>query len=213
MKKNIINKIVPILLIINTSLFIISFSISFTLLFKPFYYIHINTLDLVKKTDYSYNEIRESYDDVIDYIVLNKPFKTGKLKYSSNGKNHFKDCKVLFTINFIILGLSSLIIILKKKYLSNIKFLNHNIGYWSGYLILISFLILLIISLVVGFNDIFIVFHHIFFFGKTNWLLSPMKDEIINILPQQYFMDCAILILVIITTISLVLIIKEKIKK
>ena len=47
------------------------------------------------------------------------------------------------------------------------------------------------------FDRAFTVFHTIFFPGKTNWLFDPDTDQIINILPETFFMDCAILILAV----------------
>ena len=207
------NKIFKILLIINTSLFIISLAISFVLLFRPFYYYQINNLNLEQETGYSYNEIKESYDDVINYLTLNKEFKTGNLKYSTSGKNHFQDCKILFNINFIILGITTIILLIKNKYLNKLKILNYNLEFFSGCLNIIIILSLLIISFIVGFNKIFDSFHKIFFFGKDNWLLSPDTDEIIKILPIEYFIRCAILLISIISIISITIIIKEMYNK
>ena len=45
------------------------------------------------------------------------------------------------------------------------------------------------------FNKAFEIFHKIFFPGKDNWMFSWYEDEIIRILPQDFFMNCAILIL------------------
>ena len=209
MKKNIIKSIMKILLMINTSLFIISFSFAFIILFRPFYYYQIKSLDLEKETGYTYNEIKEAYDNVLDYLVLNKPFKTGKFKYSEEGKSHFKDCKILFIIDFIILGISTIILIIKKIFFNKEKIFNHSIEFISSISILILIVFLLLIVLIIGFDKSFSLFHNIFFLGKSNWLLDPDYDEIINILPIEYFMNCCIFILSEIGIISLFIIIKE----
>ena len=47
------------------------------------------------------------------------------------------------------------------------------------------------------FDRAFVVFHSLFFPGKTNWLFDPRTDEIINILPEVFFRNCAILILAV----------------
>ncbi len=202
-------KIIPYLLIFNTVLFIISLAISFTTLFKPFYYWHINSLNLVEKSGFTYNEIKEAYDDIIDYTVFYQKFSTGNMKYSSDGMDHFKDCRILFTINFIVLGISGVILILKKKYFNDIKLFKHSIGFWSSIVILLFFSIITIITLIIGFDKLFDIFHNIFFLGKPNWLFDSSKDEIIKVLPQRYFMNCAILILLIISVISISLIVKD----
>lgn len=203
------NRLISIIMIVSIALFIVSLSISFTILFRPFYYFHINHLNLVKETNYTYEEIKEAYDDMLDYTTLNRPFKTGKLKYSKEGKDHFKDCKALFMINFIILGLSTIILIIKKKFFDKLKLLNFNIEFWSSCLVLLVFIIVTSISLIIGFDRVFVVFHDIFFLGKDNWLLNYHTDEIIKILPEEYFMNCAILTITVIVIISMVIIIHE----
>ncbi|MBQ2432227.1 MAG: DUF1461 domain-containing protein, partial [Peptococcaceae bacterium] len=62
----------------------------------------------------------------------------------------------------------------------------------------------------------FVTFHSIFFPGKENWILNYRTDPIINVMPQDFFMHCAILIGAIIVMTSLVIIIwqvKEYIKR
>ena len=209
MKKQLLNKIKVYMFIVCESLFIISFCIAFVILFRPFYYYHISYLNIPKTTGYTFNEIKESYDDVIDYIVFNSDFKTGKLKYSLEGEDHFKDCKKLFTINFIILGLSSIGLLIKKRWYNNIKLHNYNISFWSSILVISIFINVLCFSIIVGFDKFFEIFHNIFFHGKDNWLLDSKTDEIIKILPQEFFMNCAILVLSIIFIITIIIIIKE----
>ena len=202
-------RIISVFLIINFSLFIISMAISFTLIFRPFYYLHINALNLPKKTGFTYNEIKEAYDDVLNYSVFYQDFSTGNLKHSEKGHNHFKDCRTLFTINFIVLVITSSIIILKKKFFNDIKLFKHNISFWSSILNIVLFLSITIISIFVDFDKIFTIFHNIFFLGKDNWLFNPKKDEIIKILPQRFFINCGILIVSIIMIVSISIIIRE----
>ena len=210
MKKKILKNIAKILLVINTSFFIVSLSISVPILFRPFYYYQIKALDIENKSGYDYDTIKEAYDDMIDYTTsIHKEFKTGKLKYTKEGMNHFRDCKILFMINFLVLALSTVIIIIKKKFFNKIKLLKHNIGFWSAISLLISFMTLIGTYLIIGFDRFFELFHKILFLGKTNWTLDVDEDEIINILPNEFFVNCAILVVSIISIISIILIIKE----
>jgi integral membrane protein (TIGR01906 family) len=55
----------------------------------------------------------------------------------------------------------------------------------------------------INFDVAFTVFHKIFFPGKSNWLFDWNKDQIIRILPQDFFMNCAILILASIIVLCL----------
>ena len=209
------SRFINFLLTIILFLFIISFSIAFVILFRPFYYFHINYLNLPETTGYTYNEIKEAYDDIMDYTTLNKPFSVGNLKYSTEGYNHFKDCKNLFILDFIIVGITGIVLITKNKLFKKKEIHDYNYKLWGGVLS-ISFLVsLFLIILLFGFNDFFELFHRFFFFGKTNWLFNPQTDEIIKCLPKQFFMNCGILIVLLVFIISIVFIIvgRKKQKK
>ena len=179
------------------------------LLFRPFYYYNINHLNIVEDTNHTYDELKEAYDDVIDYLVFNKDFKTGILKYSEEGKDHFKDCKELFNINFIVFIISFLILIVKKIFYNKKKILNHSLEFYSCILNLVFILFIVISTLIINYKNMFTLFHKVLFPGKDNWLLNSSKDQIINILPSDYFMYCAILFIFIITLISGVIITKD----
>ena len=99
--------------------------------------------------------------------------------------------------------------IIKKKWFNNDKLHNFNISFWSSTLVISVFSIVLLIAVTIGFDSFFELFHNIFFLGKENWLLDETTDEIISILPQEYFMNCSILILSIIVVITITIIIKE----
>lgn len=206
-------KLLKVFFIINTVLFIVSLSISFTIIFRPFYYWHIKYLEMNDSTNYSYKEIKEAYDDVMDYCISNKKFKTGKLKYSEDGKNHFKDCKKLFMINFIILGLSTVIVLVERKKIKELKVLGFNPSFFSSLIIIILLITISIIALTIGFENLFIKFHNIFFYHKNNWIFDPDTDEIIKILPITYFKNCGILTVSMISLISIINIIKELVIK
>ena len=214
MKKKLFKNISKILLVINTSFFILSLSIAVPILYRPFYYSEIKTLKIEEKTGYSYEDIKEAYDDVIDYTTsLNKKYKTGKLKYTEEGKSHFRDCKILFMFDFLILGISGVIIVIKKIFFNNIKIKNYNISFWSSILLLFSFLSIVIGYLILGFDRSFSLFHKIMFLGKTNWILDIDTDEVVNILPNEFFIHCAILVISLISIISISIVVKELIIK
>ena len=58
------------------------------------------------------------------------------------------------------------------------------------------------------FDRAFVVFHAVLFPGKDNWLFNPYEDEIIMALPEEFFMNCAILIASSVILISLFLLIR-----
>jgi len=199
MNQEIIKKIGKTFFVWNTILFIVSFSFSFVILFRPFYYYHIKSLNLVDETNHTYQEIKDAYDDIIDYTVFHKSFRSGVFICSLDAKNHFKDCQLLFTFLFVLLTISFMLILIRKKYFSNLKIFNHSIPFWSSCFLIFIIVIFLLLTFMIGFENIFTFFHKIFFIGKDNWLFDPDIDPIIYILPEQYFMNCAIFVLIIIS--------------
>ncbi len=212
MKKS---KTLSVYMIVMIMIFIITFSVSIPVLCRPFYYLHIDMLDLVNKTGYDYQTIKTAYDEMMNFCLgLTNNFSTGELQYSIDGMNHFIDVKNLFFLDLSLLIFSALNIILvpkifKKKNITSYRFNNHNNSYYAAVILLIIFISIVFFSLS-GFNRTFVIFHQIFFPGKTNWLFDYRYDEIILILPEVYFMNCAILIVSILIIICLYLIVKDK---
>ena len=66
-------------------------------------------------------------------------------------------------------------------------------AFWAGSL-LAAAVILLAALTALNFNAAFVFFHHLFFPGKDNWLFDPATDQIILILPELFFRNCAIAI-------------------
>ena len=193
------NKIFSILFGVALVFFILSFSIALPIYCRFFYYAQINALSLPETTGFSFEQIKSAYNQMMNYLTLpNQTFSTGVFKFDSEGASHFKDCKILFDINLIALILSSAILILtfiltKKKKITLARPFNMSVSFISATAILLVFLVVGII-VAIDFSSAFTVFHHIFFAGKDNWLFDPNQMEVIKILPEQFFLNCAVLI-------------------
>ncbi|MBE6531926.1 MAG: TIGR01906 family membrane protein [Ruminococcaceae bacterium] len=181
------------------AILIITFSIGLPIYFRPFYYMQIGALEIEEYSGFDRETIVEAFDDVMDYLTIpGNEFGTGKLEYSVEGKLHFVDCKGLFDLNAVALIISlatvvTLIILAKKGIFTMCKPFGFNIMFSSGVFTL-GFFALVGGIVAIDFSAAFTVFHKIFFPGKSNWLFDWWEDEIIRILPQQFFMNCAILI-------------------
>ncbi len=187
---------------------IITFSIGLPIYVRPFYYAQIDSLNIEKYSGASREEIIEAYDEVLDYLTLpGREFGAGKFSYTEEGKSHFVDCKALFDLNlyaFIIsfVGAAVLLILNKRGMFELWRPFGMNIAFSSGAYALGGFaLIGGVVAL--DFDKAFTIFHSLFFPGKDNWLFDWNKDQVIRILPQDFFMNCAILIFVSIITICL----------
>ena len=65
----------------------------------------------------------------------------------------------------------------------------------------------------VDFDRAFTVFHTLFFPGKDNWLFDPYYDPVILLLPQEFFRNCAILILAVLLITCAMLMLRDKRKR
>lgn len=207
-----------VLLAVAVFFFILTASISLPIYIRPFYYIHIEALDLPGVSGFTADQIRVAYDAVLDYLTLpGRAFGTGVMACSESAADHFRDCKVLFDLNAWILLLSAAVIavLLVLRRLGRIGPLtlgSHGGAFWGA-------ISAVGIPLVVGalaaldFNSAFVIFHSIFFPGKDNWLFNWNTDQIIRVLPQQFFMNCAILIGAGILTLSLGILAAEYCRK
>lgn len=193
------NKIVTIVFCVALIIFMLTFSIGLPIYCRFFYYLQIEPLGLTQSTNWSFDQIKTAYDDVLNFLTLpGFEFKTGELAFSESGKSHFEDCKWLFNLNLfaLIASTATLILILalkKLKKVTLVKFFNRNCYFYSAIIPLIIIVVLTAI-IAIDFNAAFEVFHAILFPGKDNWIFNPYTDEIILVMPQQFFMNCAILI-------------------
>ena len=186
---------------IALTLCIISVSVIITLNFIPLYYFDIDYFDLVEKTGYSEELIRENYDTLIDY---NSVFYKGALEFpslpmSEQGRIHFVEVKNIFvfiqTVLFPISLIGTIIGILSLKKQK------------PTYLVLTSVLSLAIpavlgILIAINWDHFFVLFHEIFF-NNDYWIFDYTTDPVIRILPDGFFMHCALMILLLIVVGSL----------
>lgn len=182
--------------IVFTLLFI-SIAVVITINFRPLYYMDIKHLHIEADSGLGRAEIKQNYDALIDY---SSPFFKGDLKFptleaSQSGLEHFAQVKNLFTSfyikGFITLILGIIIIIRKAK--------AKEYGYLLASVITSIILpSLLGIFMSINFEKTFIIFHKIFFPGNNDWIFDPVTDPVINILPEDFFMHCAIMIIAIV---------------
>ncbi len=192
------NRIVSAVFGVFLFFLILTVSIGLPIYFRFFYYIQIRTLGL-ESTGYSYAEIKAAYDEVLNFLTLPfSEFGTGILRHSEEGAAHFYDCKVLFNLNAAVMIFSATICIVigilnKKGYVSLARPHGFSVAFYSA-VCAIALPVIIGALAATDFNNAFVIFHKIFFPGKDNWIFDEYEDEIIKILPQEFFMNCAILI-------------------
>lgn len=200
---NYMSKTGSIILALFLSLFLISITVKVSLAFRQLYYYDIENLNIAKDYGMNKDTLIKNYNILIDYIQDKKMTKLSMPDFptSKEGEIHFVEVKdifmkfnTLFYITGIISVISIIIMLMNKRYL----FLKYSsIG-------LIAIPVVLSIPFAINFDRSFTVFHKIFF-NNDYWEFDPVRDPIINVLPQEFFMHCAILILVLIALFSLIL--------
>ena len=192
---------------VAVALFILTFSIGLPIYIRPFYYAHIGDVQYADYFGWDYDTMKAAYDEMITYCTTpGAEFGTGELLYSESGASHFADCKSLFTLNWVVFTISGVVIvatyILKKMGFIDLRRpLGFDVTFFSSVGLLLTFTVIALLASA-DFSAAFTIFHKIFFPGKDNWLFDPRTDQIILLLPQSFFMDCAILILISIMTLS-----------
>ena len=181
---------------------VLSGSVIFTLAFRPLYYRDIKALHIEAHSGISEAEIRENYDALIDY---NMSWEKGLLTFptlpqSTEGQIHFQEVKDIFDL-FKYIGIGSLllgaigILIMRGRgeylYLKYTSVLAVALPAAVGCLVAIDW------------QRAFVLFHEIAF-DNDFWIFDPATDPVIEILPNAFFLHCAILILCGIVVGSLV---------
>ncbi len=185
------------------ALLTISLAIAVPLLWRSFYYMHISLLHLDEVTPWTVDEIREAYDRMMDFCLWDREFSTGVLKWSEEGMQHFADCSKLFHFDTHILIVSVMLTagLYAVKRVGAIREMHpkgHGPLFWGGLIPIVLIILIGLAVVFVDFDKAFVVFHQLFFPGKTNWLFNPETDEIILVLPEVFFRNCATLMAVII---------------
>ncbi|MFA9465252.1 MAG: TIGR01906 family membrane protein [Velocimicrobium sp.] len=196
--------------ILFTILFI-SAGLCVVLFFRPLYYIEMVRLNIEETSGYSSDEIKENYNALIDYC---SPFYGKELNFpsfpsSKEGILHFKEVKQIFYV-ILIGGFFSLLllipILIEKKRAEEFHYL-HSSALATAVLPLF---ILLVCSF--DFEKTFTLFHSIAF-RNDYWIFSEKTDPIIKILPQQFFLDCAIFLVCFVLLGSIALEVCYRIRK
>lgn len=181
------------------TLFLISFSVVFTLYMEPLYWADIRLMGLEKASGKSAEIIRKNYHAMVSYMYLwnRTPVLTlPDFAMSQGGKIHFADCKRIFDAVQAVCAMSGFLTILSAVVH------RHSLRY--RYLRAAGTLTILIPALLGGlaymnWNKVFLTFHKILF-RNNYWIFDPASDPVILILPDTFFLQCVIVIAVVLVT-------------
>ena len=196
------SKLLAVLTAVATAVLVLSGSIAVPILCRPFYYAQIGIYQLPERTGLTVEQIREAFDQMLDFCLgLRNDFSVGILPWSESGRDHFADVRTLFQLDLVLLILSAaallvLFLVSRRRGLVPARLLGRGPGFWAAVGLATVFLGIGALA-ATDFSRAFVLFHTLFFPGKTNWIFDWHTDPIILLLPEAFFRNCAILILVL----------------
>ncbi len=186
-----------ILTALALTLLLFSAAVVITLNFRPLYYADMKKYNLSERFGYPEEEIRANYDAMVEY---NNVFYKGELNFptlpmSESARVHFREVRDIFVVIEAVLlpigAVGSIIGILlcrrdrKKGYLCLTGVFSIGIPAVLGGLIAANW------------DTFFTKFHEIFF-NNDYWIFNSVTDPIIDLLPDEFFLHCCVMILAII---------------
>ena len=196
------------------ALVILSGAIAVPVLFRPFYWWHIEPLGIPEYTGLVADQIKQAYGEMLDYCMgLSNTFSVGVLPFSESGAAHFADVRNLFILDlavFAVAGIALAVLCIADRKI--VRLAGHTPGFWSAIGLGASFLIVGAL-VAIDFEKAFTVFHKLFFPGKDNWVFDPYEDPVINMLPAEFFANCAILIFAVILISCIGLLLYDRYKR
>ena len=204
------SKPLSVVLSVLLALVVLTGSIAVPLLCRSFYYAHIGPMGL-EGWGLTETEIKTAYDEMMDFCLgRREDFSAGVLRFSPSGEDHFADVRGLFLLDLRVLAgaaaaLAAALAVCKLRNVRPYRFLGRGPGAWAAAGLGATFLTVGGLA-ALDFDRAFVVFHSIFFPGKDNWIFDWREDPIILFLPQDFFRNCAILILALLVVWCAVLI-------
>ena len=177
------------------SLCILCGAVVITLNFSPLYRLDMKVYDISAESGYPEDEVYENYRALIAYnrIRGGEKLELPTMPVSETASIHFAEVKRIFVAIqlafFISLPVCVLLVLLRRRKPG---------GGW----LFITGMACGVLPLVLGggvalnWESFFIGFHELVF-DNDYWLFDPAEDPVILILPDGYFMHCAVMILCI----------------
>lgn len=189
-------KTLKVIYALAIALFVICESVVLTVCFRSLYYGDIKRFELVERTGMSEEEIRENYDEMVDFLMRfgSDELTLPTLPMSEGGKIHFADVKHLFN-GVKILGAVSLaaavgcfVLLIREDRSKSLM---------AASAITIGIPAVLGAFVAIDWQKFFVLFHKTFF-NNDYWIFDARTDPVITILPDGFFMHCMIMIVALV---------------
>lgn len=185
-----------VLLALVTALFILSAAVTLILHFRPLYFFDVAHLGIPALSGLPEDEIAANYNALIDYNSLFGPaelhFPT--LAMSETGRIHFAEVKRVFLFFEVTCAVSAVLLAAGAVY----RHFRKNPGWLLLAGVLTVGLPALAGSLIaLNWDRVFVLFHQIVF-RNDYWIFDAATDPVITILPDTFFLHCAVGILLLV---------------
>ncbi|HFI0645716.1 TPA: TIGR01906 family membrane protein [Streptococcus suis] len=192
--------------IIGTILFILSAAVLGTIYLAWLVYpLEISFLGLEKVVYMKSSDIFYNFNILMNYLtnpfasVLDMP----NFSSSADGLKHFADVKGLFHLAQVIflISLPAIFYFWNEVVRKGYGKLYQKVFIWMA----LAPVMIAMMGMLIGFDSFFVLFHQLLFPGDSTWLFDPLKDPVIYILPQEFFLHCFILFFILYEVLSLLL--------
>ena len=178
------------------TLFLFTFAVVLVLNCRWLYYLDITLLKLDQVSGMSTADIRANYDALIDYnqVWFRGPLRFPTLPMSTGGEIHFREVKRIFDgiqIVCLVTGVASLILWFPQRRRWDRRCLI------TAGILSIGIPVILGALVAAGWERFFVTFHQLVF-RNDYWLFDPATDPVITILPDTFFLQCAVGIVAVI---------------
>ena len=162
-----------------------------------FYYFDVDWMHLLNYVVIGKSELWHNFNVLMQYLTFPwvNHLAMPDFPSSESGLKHFHDVKWLFhmvQVFVVLLAYPSVGFICR-----NVK--KGTFGLYRRLYLSLAVLPIFIgvVGLFLGFDQFFILFHEALFPGDSSWLFNPMLDPIINVLQEEYFLQCFVIFFII----------------
>lgn len=190
--------------IIGTILFVLSAAVLGTVYLAWLVYpLEISFLGLEKVVYMKAADISYNFNILMNYLTnpFAKVLDMPNFSSSADGLKHFADVKHLFHLAqaIFLISLPAVFYFWKEVVQKGYGKLYRTVFMWMA----LAPLLIALVGMLIGFDSFFVLFHHLLFPGDSTWLFDPLKDPVIYILPQEFFLHCFILFFLLYEVLSL----------
>ena len=170
------------------ALFVISLSVIIILNLRPLYVSDIGRFQIEAESGMEKETILRNYDALIRYnrLCFRGPLEFPDLPMSASARIHFEEVKRIFDFIQILCPAAGLLfacgVISRRQRKRTLK---------TAGISLFALMALLGVLALGGWERFFVGFHQLFFHNDY-WLFDPVTDPVILLLPDGYFLHCAV---------------------